>query len=75
MERLNLISGLQIQFDKHKDETWLLSGAFQPQVAHETPLAAWPMQPKAVANKGIKSEIEPEKEEQKEQYENILKIK
>ena len=39
---LNSISGLQIQFDKLKKDTGLLSGAIQPQVAHEAPLAARP---------------------------------
>ena len=41
-KRLNSISGLQIQFDKLKKETGLLSGAIQPQVAHEVPFAAQP---------------------------------
>ena len=74
-ERLNSISGLQIQFDKLKKETGLLSGAIQPQVAHEAPLAALPVQPKVLADKGIGSEIEPEKEEQEEQYEDLLEEK
>ena len=43
-EQLNSISGLQIQFDKLKKETGLLSGAIQHQVAHEAPLAAWIVQ-------------------------------
>ena len=60
-ERLNSISGLQIQFDKLKKETKLLSGAIQPQVAHEAPLAAQTVQPKIFADKGIGSEIEQEK--------------
>ena len=71
-ERLNSISGLQIQFDKLKKETGLLSGAIQPQVAHEALLAARPLQPNVLADKGIGSEIEPEKEEQEEQYEDVL---
>ena len=71
-ERLNSISVLQIQFDKLKTETILLSGAIQPQVAHEAPLAARPVQPKVLADKGIGPEIEPEKEEQEEQYEDVL---
>ena len=43
-KRLNLISGLQIHYDKLKIETGLLSGAIQPLVAHEAPLAARPVQ-------------------------------
>ena len=66
-ERLNSISGLQIQFDKLKKETGLLSGAIQPQVAHEAPLAARPVQQNILADKGIWSEIEPEKEEQEQE--------
>ena len=63
---------MQIQFDKLKKDTGLLSGAFQPQVVHETPLAARPVQPNGLADKGIGSEIEPDKEEQEEQYEDVL---
>ena len=74
-ERLNSISGLQIQFNKLTKETGLLSGAIQPPVAHEAPLAAQPVQQKVLADKGIKSEIEPEKEEQEEQYEYVLEEK
>ena len=33
------------------------------------------MQPKVLADKGIGSEIEPEKEKQKDQYEDVLKEK
>ena len=60
-ERLNSISGLQIQCDKLKKETGLLNGAIQPQVAHEAPLAARTVQPKVLADKDIGSEIEQEK--------------
>ena len=74
-QQLNTISGLQIQFDKLKKETGLLSGAIQPQVAHEAPLAARPVQPNVLEDKGIGSEIEPEKEEQEEQYEDVLEEK
>ena len=74
-ERLNSISGLQIQFDKLKKDTGLLRGAIQPQVAHEAPLAARPVQPTVFADKGIGSEIEPDKEEQEEQYEDVLEEK
>ena len=74
-EQLNSISGFQIQFDKLKEETGLLSGAIQPQVANEAPLAARPVQQMFLADKGIGSEIEPEKEEQDEQYEDVLEEK
>ena len=74
-ERLNSISGLQIQFDKLKKETGLLSGAIQRQVANEKPLAARPVQSKFLADKGIGSKIEPAKEKQEEQYEDVLEAK
>ena len=74
-ERLNSISGLQIQFDKLKTETGLLSGAIQPQVAHEAPLAARPVQPTGLADKGIWPEIEPEEKKQEKQYEDVLEEK
>ena len=74
-EQLNSTSGLQIQFDKLKKVTGLLSGAIQPQVAHEAPLAARPMQTKVLADKVIGSEIEHDKEEQEEQYEDVLEEK
>ena len=53
----------------------MLSGAIQPQVAHETLLAARPVQPQILADNGIGAEIEPEKEKHKEQYEDVLKEK
>ena len=52
-EGLNSICGMQIQFDKLKKETGLITGAIQPQVAHEAPLAARPVQPNVLADKGI----------------------
>ena len=64
-KRLNSISGFQIQFDKLKKDTGLLSGAIQPQVAHEAPVAARPVQPQILADKGIRPEIEPEKRSKK----------
>ena len=70
-----MISGLQIQFDKLKKETGLLSVAMQPQVAHEAHPAALPVQPKVLTDKGIGPKIEPEKEEQEEQYEDALEDK
>ena len=35
-KRINLISGLQIQFDKPKKVTGLLSGAIKSQVAYDS---------------------------------------
>ena len=70
-KRLNSISDLQIQFDKLKKETRLLSGAIQTQVAHEAPLAGRPVQLNVLADKGIGSKSEQEKKEQ-EQYEDVL---
>ena len=63
-EQLNLISKLQIHFDKIKKNTGILSGAIPPQVALEAPPAAWPVQPKVIADNGIKSNIETENKEQ-----------
>ena len=61
---------MQIQFDKLTKEIGLFSGAIPPQVALESAHAARPTQPKVVAVKDIKPEIEPKKED--EQYEDIL---
>ena len=58
-KQLNSISGLQIQFDKLKKETGLLSGTMPPQVALEAPPAALPVQPKVLVDKGTGPEIEP----------------
>ena len=74
-EQLNSISGLQIQFDKLKKETGLLSGTMPPQVALEAPPAVWPVQPKVQVDKNIGPEIEPENKEQEEQYEAVLEEK
>ena len=63
---------MQTQFDKLKKKTGLLNGAIQSQVAHEAPPAARPVQDKVLADKGIGPEIELEKEEQDEQYEDVL---
>ena len=53
----------------------MLSGAIQLQVSHEAPLAACPVQPQILADKGIGPEIEPEKKEQEEKYEDVLEEK
>ena len=58
-ERLNSISGLQIQFDKLKKEAGLLNGANLPQIVREAPPATPPVMPN-VTDKGIESEINPE---------------
>ena len=52
-ERLNSISGLQIQLDKLKKETGLLSEEIPPQVAHEALPAAQPVMNNVLADKGI----------------------
>ena len=71
-KQLNSISGLQIQFDKFKKDTGLSSNAISFQVALGAPPAARPVQPKVVADKGTRPEIEPEEEEPNEQYEDAL---
>ena len=71
-EQWNSIFGLQIQFDKIKKETGLLSRTMPPQVAIEAPPAALPVQPKVRADKGIGPEIKPEEKEQEKQYEDVL---
>ena len=63
-KRLNSISGLQIQFDKLKKETGLLSGTILFQVALEAQPAARLVQPKDLADKDIGPEIEPEEKDQ-----------
>ena len=74
-EQLNSISGLQIQFDKLKKETWLLSGTMPPQGAFEAPLAALPVQFKVLADKFIGPEIEPEEKSKKSNMKMYLKNK
>ena len=56
-ERLNLISGKQIQFDKLKKETGVLSGALPAQAtpAPQPPTPA--VLPKVLAEQGIRSNI------------------
>ena len=53
----------------------MLSGAIPLQVALEAPPAARPVQPKILADKVIGLEIEPEKEKQKGQYDDVLEDK
>ena len=74
-KQFNSISGLQIQFDKLKKETGLLIGTMPPQVALEVPPAAYFVQSKVIADKGIGPVIEPEAKEQEELYEDVLKEK
>ena len=52
-ERINLISELQIQFEKLKKTTGVLSGALQPQAAFATPPPPPAEVPKPLADKGI----------------------
>ena len=74
-ERLNSISDMKILFDKLKKETGVLSGALFARPALESPPPAPQIQLKVLAEKGIGPEIEPEKEEQDEQYEDVLEDK
>ena len=60
-EQLNSIAGLQIQIDKLKKKTGLLSGTMPPQVAFEASPAARPVEPKFLADKSTRPEIEHEK--------------
>ena len=53
----------------------MLNGAISPQIARMALPAAQPVQPTFLADKGIRSEIEPKEKEQDEQYENILEHK
>ena len=46
-----------------------------PQVAFEAPPAALPVKPKVLADKYIGPEIEPDKQEQEDQYEDVLEEK
>ena len=70
-ELLNLISDMQIRFDKLKKETGVLSGALLARPSLEPPPTAPQMQLKVLAEKGIKPEREPEEKEEM-QYEDIL---
>ena len=62
-ERLNLISGEQIYFDKLKKETGVLSGTLPVQTAPVPQPLAPPVLPKIRAEKGIGSDIAFEDEE------------
>ena len=70
-ERLNFISDMQIRFDKLKQETGVLNGAFPARPALDPPPVAPQMQLKVLAEKGIGPEQKPEEQEEK-QYEDIL---
>ena len=55
---MNMISGLQIRFDKLKKETGVLSGALPVQVVFAPPgLPAPAVLPKILAEKGIGPDI------------------
>ena len=63
-ERLNLISGEQIQFDKLKKETGVLSGTLPAQAATAPPPLSPSVLPKVQDEKGIGSNIASEDEEE-----------
>ena len=63
-ERLNLISGEQIYFDKLKKETGVLSGALPVQAAPAPQLPTPSVLHKVQAEKGIGSDIASEDEEE-----------
>ena len=66
-ERMNLISELQIRFDKLKKETGVLSGALTAQVAPAPPAPAPPVMPKVLAEKGIGPDIDIKDEEKEDE--------
>ena len=69
-ERINMISGLQIRFDKLKNETGVLSGAL-PFQAVTAPLPPAPaVLPKILAEKSIGPDIVLEKDEEQEDAED-----
>ena len=74
-ERLNSISGFQVQFDRLNKENELLNGAIPFQDAIQALPAARFVQPKVSPDRGIKPEIEQKEEEQNEQYEDVLEEK
>ena len=52
-EQMNMISGLQIWFDKQTKETWVLNGVLLAQIASAPPPPAPAALPKVVTEKGI----------------------
>ena len=71
-ERMNMISGLQIRFDKLKKETGVLSGALPVQAVPAPPLPAPAVLPKILAEKGIRPDIvlgkDEEEQDAKDEY-------
>ena len=65
-ERINLISELQIRFDKLKKETGVLSGAMPPQAAPEAPPPPPGDVPNILAAKGIGPDAALEKKEKEQ---------
>ena len=69
-ERMNMISGLQIRFDKLNKETGVLSGALPVQAVPAPPLPAPAVLPKILAEKGIGQDIVLEKDEEEQDAED-----
>ena len=67
---MNMISGLQIQFDKLTKETGVLSGALQAQAVSAPPPPAPAVLPKILAEKGIGPDIVLEKDEEEQDAED-----
>ena len=70
-QRLNMISGLQIRFDKLIKETRMLSGALPAQDVPAPPLPAPAVLPKILAKMGIRPDIVLEKDEEEQDAEDV----
>ena len=68
-EKMNMISGLQIRFDKLK-KTGVLSGALPAQAVPAQPLPGPAVLPKILAEKGIGPDIVLENDEEEQDAEN-----
>ena len=69
-ERMNMIFGLQIRFDKLKKETGVLSGALSVQAVPAPPPPAPAVLPTILAEKGIGPDIVLEKDEEEHDAED-----
>ena len=69
-EKMNMISRLQIQFDKLKKETGEQIGALQVQAVSAPPPPAPAVLPKILAEQGIKPDIVLEKDEKEQDAED-----
>ena len=71
-ERLNIISSLQIRFDKLKKESGVLSGALPAQAASSLPLPTPAVLPKVLVEKAIEPDIalntDEEEQDEEEEY-------